>query len=229
LNQNGKPDFIVFNIDHPDNGNKAYYRIGWDIKPDGDVTKWDLQPWPLFGWMGDVSSAAGIEIYRTADNGANVIYFTVARFEPSFGVGASTVNNGVYYDSWICDGPCMAQAQGTASTESGSGFIEEPTAKPEQAAFGSLGENTDRMGMNLESFDLSSPDPLICQQACADNPDCKSFTYVKPGYQGTDARCYLKSSVPDATSNDCCISGVKGGGTTVVVQPGFILPAQQQI
>jgi hypothetical protein len=217
LNQNGKPDFIVFHIDHSKR-NKGYYRIGWDVDTNGDVTKWD-QPEALEGDVGFISSAAGIDILSKAYNGADILYFTVR----SYDYGESP--NGVYYDKWICWGSCI-QPQGDASAEAGSGFIEEPTAKPEQATFGSLEENTDRMGMNIGSFDLSSPDPLICQQACADNPDCKSFTYVKPGYQGTNARCYLKSSVPDATSNDCCISGVKGGGTTVVVQPGFILPAQ---
>jgi hypothetical protein len=223
LNQNGKPDLIVFNIDHPDNGNKAYYRIGWDVNPNGDAKQWDQQV-ALPGWMGDVSSAAGIDITTTVSNGAGIVYFTVARNTPSFGVGVLGGNTGVYYFDSICLGPCKGLAQ-TLSQEAGTGFIEEPIAKPEQTAFGSLEENTDRMGMNLRNFDLSSPDPLLCQQACAEEASCKAFTYVKPGYQGANARCYLKSGVPDATNNECCISGVRTEGITTTAQPGLLLPA----
>jgi hypothetical protein len=97
---------------------------------------------------------------------------------------------------------------------------------PAETAIGGLEENTDRMGMDLKVIDLSVSDPLLCQQACAEEINCKAFTYVKPGYQGTNARCYLKSGVPDATPNDCCTSGVKVRGTTVVMQPGFLLPVQ---
>ena len=51
---------------------------------------------------------------------------------------------------------------------------------------------------------------------------CKSWTYVKPGIQGPNARCWLKSATPGAKANNCCISGVRpvkpiktgsGGGT----------------
>jgi hypothetical protein len=226
LNRNGIPDLIVFNIDHPDNGNIGYYRIGWDLDSNIEALKWD-QPVALSGWMGDTSSAAGIDALGKFSNGARVLYFTAGKLEPKFGVGVMNSGySGVYYVEDICFGSCKEIAE-PLSSAAGSEFIQEPTAKPSQAAFGSLEENTDRMGMNIKSFDLSNADPLMCRQACAENPDCKAFTYVKPGYQGNNARCYLKSSVPDATSNDCCTSGVKGGVATVLVQPGFVLPAQQ--
>ncbi len=74
---------------------------------------------------------------------------------------------------------------------------------------GTYEENTDRPGMDLSNFDLSSPEPLLCQKACNDEPGCKAWTYVKPGIQGPNARCWLKDGIPDAYSNDCCISGIK--------------------
>lgn len=77
------------------------------------------------------------------------------------------------------------------------------------AAFGPLEENTDRMGQDYRSFDLPSPDPALCQAACGREERCKAFTYVKPGYQGKSARCWLKHSVPRASSGACCVSGVK--------------------
>lgn len=67
----------------------------------------------------------------------------------------------------------------------------------------------DRPGGSYSSFDLSSPSPILCQQACAVDPKCQSFTYVKPDVQGTNARCWLKNSVPSAKEDSCCVSGVK--------------------
>ena len=56
-----------------------------------------------------------------------------------------------------------------------------------------------------------------CQAACASDPKCKAWTFVKSGVQGPKAQCYLKSSVPNAFGNNCCTSGVKGGGKPVRV------------
>jgi hypothetical protein len=57
-----------------------------------------------------------------------------------------------------------------------------------------------------------------CEGLCKQNAQCKAWTMVKPGVQGTKARCWLKGSVPRAVANKCCSSGVKaaasGGGTS---------------
>jgi hypothetical protein len=68
--------------------------------------------------------------------------------------------------------------------------------------------NTDRPGMNIRNFDLSAADPKLCEDACNSNPNCKAYTYVKPGVQGANARCWLKSGVPSPVKNSCCVSGV---------------------
>ena len=67
----------------------------------------------------------------------------------------------------------------------------------------------DRPGKDYKNFDLQSADPELCKKACQDDPNCKAYTYVKPGVQGASARCWLKSDVPAAAANECCISGVK--------------------
>ena len=72
-----------------------------------------------------------------------------------------------------------------------------------------MNDNTDRPGSDYKNFDLNSPDPSLCQQACAGDPNCKAFTFVKPGIQGPNARCWLKNTVPAPVSNTCCTSGVK--------------------
>jgi hypothetical protein len=72
-----------------------------------------------------------------------------------------------------------------------------------------LESDVDRPGQDITSSDLPKPDPRLCRQACANDSSCKAFTYVKPTYQAANARCWLKSSVPQAYANKCCISGVK--------------------
>jgi hypothetical protein len=63
--------------------------------------------------------------------------------------------------------------------------------------------------MDYKDFDLAEARPELCQTACESDPECKAYTYVKPGVQGPHARCWLKSGVPKVVINDCCISGVK--------------------
>jgi len=86
-----------------------------------------------------------------------------------------------------------------------------------QAQF-SIEFDTDRMYGDYKDFDLAEANYLVCQNACANDPNCKAFTYVKPGVQATSARCWLKNSIPGSYSNTNCITGIKkgaGGGESV--------------
>lgn len=70
--------------------------------------------------------------------------------------------------------------------------------------------DTDRRGGDYKDFDLPQPRYESCRDACANDPNCRAYTYVKPGGQGPNARCWLKSSVPQPASGlSCCISGVR--------------------
>ena len=69
--------------------------------------------------------------------------------------------------------------------------------------------DTDFMGSDYSSVPLDTPDPLECEKMCASDDKCMAYTYVKPGYQGDKAVCYLKSLVPNSSQNKCCISGIK--------------------
>jgi hypothetical protein len=81
--------------------------------------------------------------------------------------------------------------------------------------------DSDRPGMDYKNFSLDTPDPSLCQKACVDDPNCKAYTYVKPGIQGDKARCWLKKAVPPGKSNPCCVSGVKTASNTAVpIPPG---------
>ncbi len=77
-------------------------------------------------------------------------------------------------------------------------------------AAGDLEWNTDRPGGDITNFDLPVDNPKMCQDACGGDPRCQAFTYVRVGVQSpTRARCWLKSVVPGAASNTCCVSGTK--------------------
>ncbi len=52
-----------------------------------------------------------------------------------------------------------------------------------------------------------------CDNACAKDPKCMAYTWVKPGVQGTDVVCWLKSAVPNPTQNPDCVSGARKGIT----------------
>jgi 1-phosphatidylinositol phosphodiesterase len=74
-------------------------------------------------------------------------------------------------------------------------------------------ENTDRPGADLKAFNLEEPRPELCRAACAEEPACKAFTYMRPDVQGPRARCFLKAQVLEPKPNTCCASGVKGKPT----------------
>jgi hypothetical protein len=69
-------------------------------------------------------------------------------------------------------------------------------------------DNTDRPGSDYRDFDLTAPDPRQCQQACERDRSCRAWTYVRPGAQTDQPRCYLKTPAPGATRDNCCVSGV---------------------
>jgi hypothetical protein len=109
--------------------------------------------------------------------------------------------------------PPASNWQGTpppAPPPPASGWQGTPTTPPPPPVAGGQWEpRTDRPGHDLRSFDLREPRPELCREACWRDPQCRAFTYVRPGVQGPTARCWLKNPVPPARINDCCLSGVK--------------------
>jgi hypothetical protein len=67
----------------------------------------------------------------------------------------------------------------------------------------------DRYGGDYRSFNLASdPTGLSCKQACEDDNRCRAWTYVRSGYLGPSARCYLKDRITRPRRKPCCMSGV---------------------
>lgn len=74
---------------------------------------------------------------------------------------------------------------------------------------GSTEFSIDRMGGDFRSFDIAAdPTGASCAKACQADGRCRAFTYVRPGYSGTSARCYLKDKITRPRRKPCCISGV---------------------
>jgi len=86
--------------------------------------------------------------------------------------------------------------------------IAGPITVP-QAVSVTLEPNTDRPGHNYRNFELSDASPELCRDACATDPNCRAYTYVKPGIQGGSPRCWLKDDVARTTNAPCCVSGIK--------------------
>lgn len=66
-------------------------------------------------------------------------------------------------------------------------------------------DGIDLPGSDYANFPTSSK--LACLNACGGDPDCRAWTWVKPGIQGPAGRCWLKHRVPTLVRNTCCSSG----------------------
>lgn len=66
-----------------------------------------------------------------------------------------------------------------------------------------------RWGGDFNSFAVESDRTEACEDACKNETKCVAWTYVKPGVQAPQARCYLKNVVPAISDDVCCVSGTK--------------------
>ncbi|MGB3864025.1 MAG: PAN domain-containing protein [Xanthobacteraceae bacterium] len=71
--------------------------------------------------------------------------------------------------------------------------------------------NFDRVGGDYLRTPVRSGDPADCAMICERDKRCRAWTFSYPTV-ADGAFCWLKSSVPQRTHSDCCISGVRGAG-----------------
>ncbi|CAA9355594.1 MAG: hypothetical protein AVDCRST_MAG68-4402 [uncultured Gemmatimonadetes bacterium] len=69
ISGNGQPDIVVFHIDNPGGENFGYYRIGWNLDGNGNVTGGWSPVKPVPGWFGAENQGAGIAIVDINGNG----------------------------------------------------------------------------------------------------------------------------------------------------------------
>lgn len=73
---------------------------------------------------------------------------------------------------------------------------------------GAVEYSIDRGGGDYRNFELpSDPTGLSCKAACEGEARCRAWTYLRPGYGGAAARCFLKDRVKPPRRRPCCISG----------------------
>ena len=87
-------------------------------------------------------------------------------------------------------------------------------------------DHTDRPGLDYKNFVTDSW--KTCEKACADEQTCAAWAYGRPGYQGPQGRCWLKSRVPNPVENQKTISGVKYKPASVAFDSGTnLIPARE--
>lgn len=83
----------------------------------------------------------------------------------------------------------------------GAGVIE-PSKGP-------IEYSIDRIGGDYRVFDIGADAAgETCKSACEADERCRAWTYTRPGYSGSAARCHLKNKIPRPRAKPCCISGV---------------------
>jgi PAN domain/TIR domain len=105
---------------------------------------------------------------------------------------------------------CIAgfERQTAVATPAPAAAVPTPATAAPAAAKPPM-QNTDLHGSNYRNFELSAADATLCQNACKAENQCLAWTYVHPGPQAPNARCWLKNTVPPPTANACCTSGVE--------------------
>jgi hypothetical protein len=102
---------------------------------------------------------------------------------------------------WLKNDVPQRKADGCcASGVRGAGVIEPKST---------LEVSMDRYGGDYRNFE-TPPDPsgADCKAACEGEARCRVWTYVRPGYLGPQARCFLKERVRTPRRAPCCTSGV---------------------
>jgi hypothetical protein len=97
--------------------------------------------------------------------------------------------------------PPRVEDGGSASGVRGSGVIEP--------RHGNREFSIDRAGGDYRDLEVpANATGETCKGACDAEPQCRAWTYVRPGYIGPAARCYLKEHLMPPHHKPCCISGV---------------------
>src|SRR6478735_8650447 len=67
----------------------------------------------------------------------------------------------------------------------------------------------DRTGGDYKSVDVATDAAgATCEAICKGEDRCRAWTYVRPGYLGASARCFLKERITRPRHKPCCVSGV---------------------
>jgi len=68
-------------------------------------------------------------------------------------------------------------------------------------------DRTNRPGLDYKNFETDSW--TECESACANDDQCRAWSYARRGVQGARGRCWLKGRVPNPVGDPGAVSGVK--------------------
>jgi hypothetical protein len=92
----GRPDLVVFHLDNPGEANHGYYRIGWDLDPDGDPAGGWSEVKLVPGGFGWENQGGGIAVADISGNGRpDLVVFHLDNPEQA--------NHGFYRIGWDVD------------------------------------------------------------------------------------------------------------------------------
>jgi hypothetical protein len=182
----------------------------WVQQPGGGTTysgRWLKPGEPIVTGVLVISVQGDRVTFQRTDD-PNVFQVTNCFYDGTFGADGTTASGTVTCNSGVGPlGPYNWSAQ-ISCNDPRSGFEV----------------NVDRRGSDYRNFPLDIADPAQCWAQCELESQCVAWTYVNPGVQGTQARCWLKNSVPPQVPNATfATSGVKGSSippTTSTPTPG---------
>jgi len=164
----------------------------------------------VLAWSGTISAQTGYD-----RRGGDYQKFTISNGDPA--LCAARCEHDSRCRAWTFSYPRTEEATATCWLKSrvpprvadsccvsgvrGSGVIE-----PQR---GAVEYSIDRTGGDYRNFEITpAADGAPCRAACEADNRCRAWTYVRPGYAGPAARCFLKDRIPRPRQKPCCISGV---------------------
>lgn len=104
---------------------------------------------------------------------------------------------------------CWLKSRVTAAIENSCCISGVRGAGVVEPKGGPIEYSIDRFGGDYRDLTVAAdPAGKTCQAACEADAKCRAWTYVRPGYIGAAARCFLKSQIKPPRRKPCCISGV---------------------
>jgi hypothetical protein len=177
------------------------------------LPEWEASTEARYGSLGQVdmdddANSAYAMCGKSWENRLQLILYS----EPGFGGRTLTLPGPTGWQGWVDDSRSNLGA--VDFSDAASSLVVRWTGTPAglgRPAPPALQPSITRTGINLPGSDMRrfETDGLNdeCWQACAAEPGCRAYTWVKPGLQGPKAVCWLKSSVPARVADSNCVSG----------------------
>lgn len=104
---------------------------------------------------------------------------------------------------------CYLKAQVTARVANACCVSGVKGAGVPERTGGPIENSIDRTGGDYRNLEVKTDATgSACAEACQGEQRCRAWTYVRPGYLGPSARCFLKERLTAPRRKPCCVSGV---------------------